>query len=366
MPGRVFISYRREDSQDVSARIHRELSLTLGAKALFMDVDNLMAGQRFDKVLEKAMTECDVLLAVIGPRWLALQEERAGSAERDFVREEIAAALKREIPVIPVLVNNAQLPREQALPEDMRELVRHQKHDVRHEHFGRDMAPLIEAIQIHRGKQTRTVPWRVIGMIGGIAAVLAAGAVIIPTLRDASPAPEISETGAKPDVKMGETAPVPEPETARSDEAPAITNGDSHLETSPLTTPSMDRVPDESSLADASAPIQGPESEKPRAGTPGWIGIKVQNLDTDAAAAVGLSAAKGALVAALIPGGPAEAAGLSVQDVITAVDGSEVSDSRDFATRISQQAPGSVVSLTVWRYHAEHTFEATLGSPPAN
>lgn len=366
MPGRVFISYRREDSQDVAARIHRELSLALGAKALFMDVDNLMAGQRFDKVLEKALGECDVLLAVIGPRWLATQEERAGSAERDFVREEIAAALKREIPVIPVLVNGAQLPRAQALPEDMHELVRHQKHDVRHEHFGRDMAPLIEAIQIHRGKQARALPWRWLGAAAAVAAVLVVAAVVVPSMRNAPPPAAIGEIGAEPESHVAETAPAPEIETTPAADEPPVTNGASFSESAPITAPSMDRLPAERGLAAASPPIDGPNTVARSAGSRGWIGIKVQNLDSDSAAAVGLSETKGALVAGLVSGGPAEAAGLAVQDVITAVNGSRVSDSRDFATRISQHRPDSVVALTIWRNNAERRIEARLGSPPAS
>ena len=75
-----------------------------------MDVDNLLAGQRFDRELEKALGETDVFIAVIGPRWMELLGERA-SGERDYVREEIAGALKRGIVVIPVLVERTPLPR---------------------------------------------------------------------------------------------------------------------------------------------------------------------------------------------------------------------------------------------------------------
>ncbi len=68
-----------------------------------MDVDNLLAGQRFDIELEKALGETDVFLAVIGPRWLELLAERQARGERDYVREEIAGALQRGIVVVPVL-----------------------------------------------------------------------------------------------------------------------------------------------------------------------------------------------------------------------------------------------------------------------
>ena len=110
-----------------------------------MDVDNLIAGQRFDKELERALAQTDVFLAVIGPRWLELFSQRQAAGERDYVHEEIAAALKREIVVIPVLIERASLPRAAELPEDMHNLVLHQKHSVTHENFGRDAAGLVEA-----------------------------------------------------------------------------------------------------------------------------------------------------------------------------------------------------------------------------
>ena len=122
-----------------------------------MDVDNLMAGQRFDKELEKALGETDVFLAVIGPRWLELLAERHRSGERDYVREEIAGALERGIVVIPVLIERTPLPRAAGLPEDIRDLVLHQVHEVAHARFGRDADDLVEAIRFAR-KAARTGP----------------------------------------------------------------------------------------------------------------------------------------------------------------------------------------------------------------
>ncbi len=176
MAGKIFVNYRREDAQDAAARVHKELVPAFGAKTLFMDVDNLLAGKRFDKELDKALAACDVFLAIIGPRWLAIFEERQAAGKRDFVREEIAAALKREIPVIPVLVNGAQLPDEGALPGDVSDLVKHQQHEIRFASFGRDMGPLVGAIRTLRREAGGGggVPWR------GIAAgMVVLGAVVV-------------------------------------------------------------------------------------------------------------------------------------------------------------------------------------------
>jgi formylglycine-generating enzyme required for sulfatase activity len=150
MPGKIFVNYRRDDERAFAARIRDRLAQVFGASNVFMDVDNLLAGQRFDKELERALGECDVFIAVIGPRWVELLRSRAKGDERDYVREEIAAALQRGIIVIPVLIERTPLPRSSQLPADIQEMVLHQKHDITHEHFGRDVEALIAAIRVVR------------------------------------------------------------------------------------------------------------------------------------------------------------------------------------------------------------------------
>jgi len=158
MPGKIFVNYRRDDERSAAARVRDRLALAFGKSNVFMDVDNLIAGQRFDKELENALAETDIFLAVMGPRWLELFRERQASGERDYVREEIAAALKRGIVVIPVLIERATLPRGDELTEDIRQLVLHQKHTVVHEQFGRDVDGLIEAIKFSRKSTVASVP----------------------------------------------------------------------------------------------------------------------------------------------------------------------------------------------------------------
>src|SRR5262249_41131841 len=83
--GKIFVNYRRDDARDIAARIRDRLAAKFGDANIFMDVDNLLAGQRFDKEPQKALGETDVFLAVIGSRWLELLAERQGSGERDYV-----------------------------------------------------------------------------------------------------------------------------------------------------------------------------------------------------------------------------------------------------------------------------------------
>jgi hypothetical protein len=122
-----------------------------------MDIDKLTAGQRFDRALEAALGQCDVFLAVIGPRWLPILKERQAANVRDFVCEEIAAALSRGILVIPVTINRAPLPRPDDLPEDIRQLVLHQKHDVSFERIGRDVDDLKAAIRAGTPTKSRSL-----------------------------------------------------------------------------------------------------------------------------------------------------------------------------------------------------------------
>jgi D-alanyl-D-alanine carboxypeptidase (penicillin-binding protein 5/6) len=148
--GKIFVNYRRDDAKAEAARLHDRLAQSFGAASVFMDVDNLLPGERFDLRLKEALAGTDVFLAVIGARWLDLLEARAQSGERDYVREEIAAALAAKLVVIPVLMDRAALPKAASLPEDIRELALYHKHDVVYESFGRDVQALIAAIETHR------------------------------------------------------------------------------------------------------------------------------------------------------------------------------------------------------------------------
>src|SRR5262249_40384731 len=150
MPGTIFVNYRRDDAAGDARGVRDGLAAKFGQSNVFMDVDDLRPGQRFDVELAKALDACDVFVAVIGRRWMELLQQRCVDREYDYVRAEIAAALQRGITVIPVRVgregNMPHLPRLDELPEDLRALVLHQKHDVAHERFRRDIADLIQAI----------------------------------------------------------------------------------------------------------------------------------------------------------------------------------------------------------------------------
>ena len=189
MAGKVFISYRREDDPSAAARVRDALAARFGKASLFMDIDSLSAGQRFEAELAKALTSCDVFIAIIGPRWMDLLRSKSQmSGLRDFVRDEIALALKRKIMVVPVRVgrenNLSPLPRAKDLPSDIRDLVHFQKHDVVHENFARDIAGLADAIaRVRRSRRSkRAVPWAWAGAAASIALCLSVLVYVLHTI----------------------------------------------------------------------------------------------------------------------------------------------------------------------------------------
>ena len=149
-PFTIFISYRREDSEDITGRIRDRLKARFGPAGVFMDIDSIPPGIDFRKHISAAVESCDVVLVVIGRRWLdnAEGDGRARIHEdRDFVRQEIRSALAREIATIPILVQHATPPAETDLPDDIKDLVYRTGLPVRPgADFDTDVARLIDAL----------------------------------------------------------------------------------------------------------------------------------------------------------------------------------------------------------------------------
>ena len=150
MTSKIFISYRREDGGGHAGRVHDRLARELGTKSLFMDVDAIPLGSNFVKVLREEVGRCQVLLALIGPRWLEARDEhgrRRLDDPNDFVRVEIATALARDIAVIPILFDGAPVPGVAQLPDNLKELSVRSGLQVHHASFHADMDKLIGALK---------------------------------------------------------------------------------------------------------------------------------------------------------------------------------------------------------------------------
>lgn len=120
MSAKIFISYRRDDSADVTGRIYDRLIQRFGGHAVFKDVDSIPLGADFRKHLESVIGECAVVLVVVGDNWTA-KDAKTGAPRLDdpgdFVRVEIESAMQRGLPVIPLLVEGASMPPVESLPE---------------------------------------------------------------------------------------------------------------------------------------------------------------------------------------------------------------------------------------------------------
>ena len=146
---KIFISYRRNDSAPSTGRIYDRLEGHFGQGQVFMDVDTIRPGLDFVEVVEQAVGSCDALIAVIGREWLGASDEsgqRRLENPEDLVRLEIAAALERDIRVIPVLVQGARMPVATDLPEGLTALARRNSVEVSDNRFRTDIEQLIEAL----------------------------------------------------------------------------------------------------------------------------------------------------------------------------------------------------------------------------
>lgn len=156
---KIFISYRRQDSQIMSERIHDKLCQVYGEKEVFLDVsDDIPPGANWEQVLMDNLEKSEVLLVIIGSEWQRLLQERLN--QQDFVRFEVEQGLKRgsAIFIIPILVNNATVP--QNLPDALRPLLGHQVMSVRQNpDFHPDMDKLIKAINT---REKSPVNWRLL------------------------------------------------------------------------------------------------------------------------------------------------------------------------------------------------------------
>src|SRR6516225_8168853 len=180
MADMIFINYRREDSAATAGRLHDRLAQVFERKDIFMDVDQIPPGIDFVAHLNSQVAACKVLLVVIGPHWLNVKNEageRRLHQPDDFVAIEIAAALARDIRVIPVLVDGAIIPKASELPDSLKPLVRRQAIDLRQAHFGRDSEALIERLREALGDKAGLGRWRVraLASAAAIAALLLIG-----------------------------------------------------------------------------------------------------------------------------------------------------------------------------------------------
>jgi hypothetical protein len=184
MPG-IFISYRRHDASGHAGRLFDRLKERYGGANVFIDVAGIGAGADFIEAIESGVAACDALVAVIGREWLTCADEqglRRIDDPHNFVRLEIATALRRSIPVVAVLVDGAALPRAEALPDVLKGLSRARAVTLDTARWYSGVESLITALEtaLGSGRNAERQPlWRLrlllaaIGLLAVVALVVA-------------------------------------------------------------------------------------------------------------------------------------------------------------------------------------------------
>jgi hypothetical protein len=164
MAKNIFISYRRSDSKSDARSICQRLEKTFGKGRVFIDVDSINPGADFQSVLRSYLERCNIMVAVIGPRWLQSPQASgptSNGTNHDYVYMEVASALERNLPIFPVLIDGATMPAAKDLPDNLKPLAYRQAFIVRHESFPRDMRGLEQELR-------RAVSTRVTGKVAAI------------------------------------------------------------------------------------------------------------------------------------------------------------------------------------------------------
>lgn len=144
----VFISYRRDDASANAGRLFDWLVRQFGSQRIFLDTSKIALGDDFEVVLRQRLDEADVVLVIIGPRWLDIANEQGRRLDQadDYVRMEVAAALAADKRIIPVLVGAADMPGEDALPAPLQALSKRNGTTLRDAAFEQDFDQLVNAI----------------------------------------------------------------------------------------------------------------------------------------------------------------------------------------------------------------------------
>jgi hypothetical protein len=162
----IFISYRREDSAGWVRGLSKYLVEHLGQEHIFIDVDTIAPGVKYREEIDKALDQCDVVLVIIGRSWLSVLKERSNrriisrwiavlsqksrrrlESTEDFVRIEVSKALRRQIIVIPTLVDGAIMPLAGDLPDDLQSLAERNSYSISERHWDHDLKILVDFLE---------------------------------------------------------------------------------------------------------------------------------------------------------------------------------------------------------------------------
>lgn len=469
---RITISYRRDDSLDITGRIFDRLAAHFGREAVFRDIDNIPAGANFRRHIDRVLDESDIIIAIVGPRWIG---PRAGQSRvsnaADPVRLEIETALRKGKPLIPVLVSRALMPRPDQLPESISEFAYHNAVQVDGgQDFDMHIARLVRAIEWISGSNGVSAPNRAVeGVIAEAPPRIDTSPERdVPHVADAEPMSEqanvapvtpvmenapIAEASAKAEISVNlpvaVSADPPRPATrhsvlrwatglvviiallaagataswvliiqpaeiARRETAAAEKGREEDRARQAAAAAEKTREDKQTSQAGAAtadtvtpspAPIPLPAdaehalwqkieaSRNPddfdeylkqfpngrfanearyqvlilrdlgcdHVGKRGWIGVRIQAVTDEIADNLGLDKARGALVASVTDGGPAQSAGIQPGDVILSFGGMTIGQFKELTCSVADTSPGQVVHVSFWRHRSESGRDVKTG-----
>jgi hypothetical protein len=148
---RIFISYRRSDSQAAARQLASALAARFGEANVFFDTTSLAVGMSWEAEIGERVSAADIVLAIIGRDWLATADERGHRLQldphaEDVLRVELETAVRGRAHVVPVLVDDAEMPPRDRLPRPFRPITRLQARRLRHDDWDRDVEALIDAL----------------------------------------------------------------------------------------------------------------------------------------------------------------------------------------------------------------------------
>jgi TIR domain/PAN domain len=169
MSGKIFISYRRDDSRYQARMIYEAFLRRMPRENVFMDIDTIPLGVNFVKVLEGWVEQCEVLLVLMGPDWANSTDPKTGKRRldnpKDFVRVEIRGALTRDIPVVPVMLDGAEIPDEAQLPDDIKGLLNRNAEFVEYRTFDGDVQRLLKKLGVGVNAKQTAAPATIAGTL---------------------------------------------------------------------------------------------------------------------------------------------------------------------------------------------------------
>ena len=154
---RIFISYRRDDAQWAAGRLADALSAYFGDQRVFRDIDGIAGGADFGDVIQENLGTADAVIVLIGPDWLDAADSQGRQRLQnptDWVVREVATALEKGVPVYPVLVDGAAMPRSDELPEALKPLVRFNALSISDDRWQADVSRLARIVALDIPSET--------------------------------------------------------------------------------------------------------------------------------------------------------------------------------------------------------------------